>query len=218
MPPTAPDEHFEQEARQRFAAGIVTPLSRIRQALGARGGDRWVVFYPRCLLGAAVFAGAVFHHQTGFWVDCEQGGELWDLNRQPGKLALPHLRVEVASQEDAPSEEVHLLISISRDVRDGYGGWLRQHPEAAPRHRVLVGHRDGPGPGALRAIEAVDWADAIRQHLAPLRTAPSAPLRIFCAAPAAFCVALGRSLNALGAVITMDLVKARGRYFASFIF
>ncbi len=216
--PTAVVQLWQERVERRFHERIALPLRRIRHALGARDGDRWVHLYPRCHLGVAVQAGAIFHHQSGFWVDCEQNGATWDINRQPAQVELPCLMAETRSPSDAASEETHLLISLSRDVQDGYNAWLRQGPGRTPRHLLRISHKGGPGPAALPAGEGVDWADAIRQRLTPLRTLLSAPLRIFCATPAAFAVALGRSLNAMGRVVTMDLSKQHGSYFSSFDF
>lgn len=191
---------------------IEAPLLRLRTAFGRSPRTRVVQFAPRCHPGVALRVGAVFNASTGFTVACRQGGEQWLLEGVEEASAPLTLRDEGASER---GEELHVLASISQNVEAAYSAWSADAAGASCRRRLAF-ERPGGASRSVASREAVlGWAAQVAAEVFPHR---ALPLRIFCAAPLGFAMALGRHLTTWPRVITMDLSPVRQEYFVSFDF
>jgi hypothetical protein len=212
-PPVAARPAEEPAAIRGRVLGVA--LERVRSALAASANTRRVRFYLRCTLGTALRAGSVFHRAAGFRVESEHYGALWNLDQEvePADDAL----LEVV-EEGTVDSELHLLVSVSQDVRSDYQAWARGRTgrEARVVHLSPAG---GPGRTAIRsASHAAQWARAFFTTIESERPTPDLSLRLFFAAPAALALACGRELNAVRNVIAMDHLKELGGYIEAFRF
>ncbi len=211
----------EADDRADWERTTWTALRALRQSLVAQGRGKLLIL-PRCLGSLAVRAGAVFHRASGLDVAVAQRDdftgldEIWSLD---GQATPATLRTDDRTPErgQAP-EEVHLLLSITRDVFPLWSRWRFDHDQPA----VMLHVRPSSGPGRASvqgAAAARDLALTITNLLLDQRTRyPTQPIRIFYAGPNGLAVAIGRGLNALGEIILMDLDKYRGAYVESFRF
>jgi hypothetical protein len=183
-----------------------------------------VRFHAFCHLGAAIRAGAVFSHTSGFQVECLQNRQPWDLDRHPAAIRPPLLASLPSELHDLDEaghpEEIHLLLSFSRGVATEYcRRWREQWADPAPCQVLHLQPEQGPGRDAIKQEEVADWGDAVFVALTKARGPKVDLVRIFSAVPVALAMAIGRSLNASGRVVTMDLPKPPGAgYFVSFDF
>lgn len=208
---------WQIRTRGLWESGVTAPLALLRRVLALDMRTQSVRFYPRCHLGAAIRAGAVFSHTSGFHVECLQGEEPWDLTRQP-TFARPPIDIKLDRLPDRP-EEVHLLLSLSQAVEGAYRRWVEVSRGPGPVRVLHIAPTAGPSRDAITREAVVDWGEAVFQALASARSGVSGPTRIFCAAPVALAMAIGRSLNACGRIIIMDMAKpTTGGYFESFDF
>jgi len=221
---------LERRVGEAWGARIEAPLVRLRDALGRSTKTRWLKVWPLCTPGTAIRIGALFHHQSRFSVVCDQAGSEWDLDRQPTPSAkAPALSIMPAGPDQDDRDEVHLVIGLTAAVYDRYREWRGGATGIPPARTLAVEPAGGPSRTSVPADQVVDWAEyvfrtvrplisAVRAGRSPGKAGPPVDLRIFCAAPAAFAIALGRSLNAAGRIVTMDLLRGADGYVATFDF
>ena len=211
----------EAEDRTDWERTTWTALRDLRQSLAAQG-RRKLLILPRCVGGLAIRAGAVFHRASGLDVaviqrDDEAGGEdTWILD---GPASPAPLRTDERVPERAQTpKEIHLLLSITRDVFPQWSRWRFSHDQ--PAIMLHLQPSSGPGRTSVRGASAArDLALAITNLLLERRARhPDLPIRVFYAGPNGLAVAIGRGLNALGEIILMDLDKYRDTYVESFRF
>ncbi len=211
----------DAEDRATWESTTWSHLRDLRQALAAQGRKRLLIL-PRCVVGLAIRAGAVFHRATGMDVsvvqrdDSSGRDEVWALDGESSPANV-HVELRLPDRGEVP-EEVHLLLSIAQDTFPLWSRWRFTHAQPA----VLL-HIRPPGGTSRSAVQgapaARDLARAVTGLLLQQRAAwPSIPIRVFYAGPAGLAVALGRGLNALGDIILMDLDKYRSTYVESFRF
>jgi|GEM_PF-678133 len=210
------DEDGQRILLTSWEARIAQPLTSARDALAARALHD-VCFHPKCHPGVAIRAGAIFHFRTGFSVGCEQNGNIWDVDEQVVKAEGPFLTPERTSapRSNAAESEIHLLVSVSQDVKNGYDKW-REETTGRFSEWVHFKPKKGTGRDALDERSVVDGALQVAEAI--LAIAPPRCVRIFCAGPVAFALALGRTMNTWGNIVTMDYSKMAGTYFESFRF
>ena len=159
---------------------------------------------------------ALFHFQTGFSIACEQNGYAWDIEKQPVRTEGP-LRVQMQTG-DVGADEIHLLLSVTQSVEQGYEEWRRSSGSSSALQFHFV-PKKGSSHEVLDKYDGVDAALQVAEAI--LSVPPRANvrrIRIFCAGPVAFALALGRTINTWGEVVTMYYSKALGMYFESFRF
>jgi hypothetical protein len=188
---------------------IVEPLFRIQQCLGRSPETLRVLLYPQCTPGVALRIGSLFHHSTGFSIQCAQGKELWDLDRHELQASC---ELDQKHDDDKGSDGLHLLLSFAQSVRGGYEKWRESSDGRAPIATLELSPVAGPSRFSVSKDEAVTIAAQVVRHIFRTR-GMSRKLRIFCAVPNALAIALGRELNALGEIVTMDWDKDSGAYF-----
>lgn len=219
-PPTETyDADWQSLVLRLWDTRMGTPLVWARDALAAQGMHE-VMFHLRCHLGAAMRAGSIFHFRTGFSVACEQNGETWDLDLQKVRAEGPLLQKRV--QENGAGGEIHLLLSMTQNVEDAYRQWQRQ-TGVIPAWCLHFEPKKGWGREALDHYDVVDAALQVSEAILTIpqpddEVRQLRRIRIFCAGPVAFALALGRAMNTWGDVITMDYSKGLGIYFESFRF
>ena len=211
--------------RKRLEEVFSGGLKRLRAGLAESPKTRKLRFYPRCGLSVALRAGALFHRASGFHVECEQNGELWTTD-SPGEPPSDAVFSPVSRETVAASApELHLLLSISREVLPQYEVWRGAGGRDASA--VELAPAAGPGREAIRdADDLAGWAALVPRMIATFHPAVITahprekewPLRFFVATPAALAVTIGRQLNAHGRIIAMEWDKARGGYFEAFDF
>lgn len=208
-PGTAQDSNRKATWREDIEMKIVRPLRRIQERLSRAPKTQQIRLHVQCLPGVAIRVGALFHHATGFSVDCDHYGEFWMLDR-------PRTQREVEllanSSPGQGSDEVHLLLSFAQSVRGAYDTWRASSREYEPRVALEIGPVEGPSRHSVSESDVVPIAEQIVRSVLAVR-GPAKKLRIFCAMPNSLAVALGRELNALGQIATMDFDKQSETYF-----
>lgn len=209
---------WREKTRALWQERVAAPLALLRRVLAKDKRTQALRFHAFCHPGAAIRAGAMFSHTSGFEVECLQNGKPWDLFRQPS-YTRPPIVIDERGSPPEKAAETHLLLSFSRSVSKEYEDWKAGRSDRSPARIVSIAPASGPGPHAIAEEEVADWGEAVFAELSKARSSGSGPTRIFCAAPVALAMAIGRSLNACGRIITMDLAKAGGGvYFESFDF
>ncbi|WP_157633619.1 SAVED domain-containing protein [Thioflavicoccus mobilis] len=209
---------WEFLTRRLWQQRIEAPLTLLRRALAVDRRAQSLRFHAFCHLGAAIRAGAIFSHTSGFSVECMQNGEPWDLYRQPAYRKQP-FNISESGPPAGAAAEIHLLLSFSQTVSEAYQIWREDQAKTLPVRVISIEPQGGAGRQAIAREDVADWGEAVFHVLSTRRTSRIDCTRIFCAAPVALAMAIGRSLNACGRIVTMDLPKPSVRgYFASFDF
>lgn len=200
------------EDRSTWEQTFGAPLLRFRSSLRDRNVGE-VHILPRCALSVAVRAGLIFHERSGVDVGCYQ------LNEQHGRMELWTLQGAASDvppatvREDAKAQEIHLLFSVTHDLRVQWDEWQFRHGVLATRVHLAL--EEAPSRGAITDVGQV-LGLAARARAALDGLDPRLPLRIAIAGPAVLAVAVGRALTARRRIHLMDYDLPSGRYLASF--
>jgi hypothetical protein len=187
---------------------LLPALNAVAMAITERAPERAVEAEGLCALPAAMALGAAFLAPAGLdlrWRQRKVGREdqVWSLSE-----ARQETDVEVDSvEDDAASEDVAVLVSVSRDVEEA----LRESRDLVPSFRGHVRLR-GPGGGEADLQNAGQAVDAVHRTVEEIKKVQREwrnvrRLHVFMSAPAGFAVMFGQLLNGLGPVQTYEHVQ-----------
>ncbi|MGM0576868.1 MAG: SAVED domain-containing protein [Myxococcota bacterium] len=213
---------WQLRSRVMWSDRVVGPLDLVRRAALECAGIEGVELEPTAHLGVAFLAGSLFPHGGGLSVRVIQSGQPWCLERRPGRCTQTEgTGVRVLDERDEASgsgkghEELHLLLSATRQVRSGWETW-RAGRSGDVVHWVELGIGGHPSHDVVLGAEhAVACADAIARHIFKRRRGRDVPVRLFMAAPVALACALGRALHRVGRIRVMDYSRPHAAYFES---